>query len=139
MVYVYCWFSQIIIFLFVDSVHCSSTFFWVDFSLILIVFWCLLLLGEFAFFCSRAFRCSFLLSPVFFSQHSELLVFLLGLLSLCLISLDMLWLPFPLDSKKINFLLYSLTKLSLSRVLFSFHEDVGFLLFMLLLQISPFL
>ena len=45
---------------------------------------------------------------------------------------------FSLNSKKslISFFISSLTKESLSRVLFSFHVNVGFLLFMLLLKIS---
>ena len=45
---------------------------------------------------------------------------------------------FSLYSKKslISFFISSLTKVSLSRVLFSFHVNVGFLLFMLLLKIS---
>jgi hypothetical protein len=45
---------------------------------------------------------------------------------------------FSLNSKKslISFFLSSLTKVSLSRVFFSFHVNVGFLLFMLLLKIS---
>jgi hypothetical protein len=45
---------------------------------------------------------------------------------------------FSLNSKKslISFYISSLTKISLSRVLFSFHVHVGFLLFMLLLKIS---
>ena len=45
---------------------------------------------------------------------------------------------FSLNSKKslISFLISSLTKESLSRVLFSFHVNVGFLLFMLLLKIG---
>jgi hypothetical protein len=45
---------------------------------------------------------------------------------------------FSLNSKKslISFFISSLSKQSLSRVLFSFHVNVGFLLFMLLLKIS---
>ena len=45
---------------------------------------------------------------------------------------------FPLNSKKslISSFISSLTKVSWSRVLFSFHVNVGFLLFMLLLKIS---
>ena len=45
---------------------------------------------------------------------------------------------FSLNSKKslISFFIPSLTKVSLSRVLLSFHVNVGFLLFMLLLKIS---
>jgi hypothetical protein len=45
---------------------------------------------------------------------------------------------FSLNSKKslISLFISSLTKLSFSRVLFSFHMNVGFLLFMLLLKIS---
>jgi hypothetical protein len=45
---------------------------------------------------------------------------------------------FSLNSKKslISFFISSLTKESLSRVLFSYHTNVGFLLFMLLLKIS---
>ena len=45
---------------------------------------------------------------------------------------------FSLKSKKslISFFIPSLTKVSLSRVLLSFHVNVGFLLFMLLLKIS---
>ncbi|CRH50089.1 Uncharacterised protein [Chlamydia trachomatis] len=45
---------------------------------------------------------------------------------------------FSLNSKKslISFFIPSLTKVSLRRVLFSFHVNVGFLLFILLLKIS---
>ena len=45
---------------------------------------------------------------------------------------------FSLNSKKslISFFIPSLTKVSLRRVLFSFHVNVGFPLFMLLLKIS---
>jgi hypothetical protein len=45
---------------------------------------------------------------------------------------------FSLNSRKslVSFFISSLTKLSLSRVLFSFHVNVGFLLFILLLKIS---
>ena len=45
---------------------------------------------------------------------------------------------FSLNSKKslISFLISSLTKESLSRVLFSFHVNAGFLLFMELLKIG---
>jgi hypothetical protein len=45
---------------------------------------------------------------------------------------------FSLNSKKslISFFIPSLTKISLRRVLFSFHVNVGFPLFMLLLKIS---
>jgi hypothetical protein len=45
---------------------------------------------------------------------------------------------FSLNSKKslISFFIPSLTKVSVRRVLFSFHVNVGFLLFMLLLKIS---
>jgi hypothetical protein len=45
---------------------------------------------------------------------------------------------FSLNYKKslISFFISSLAKESLSRVLFSFHINVGFLLFMLLLKIS---
>jgi hypothetical protein len=45
---------------------------------------------------------------------------------------------FSLNSKNslVSFFIFSLSKVSLCRVLFSFHADVGFLLFMLLLKIS---
>ena len=45
---------------------------------------------------------------------------------------------FSLNSKKslISFFIFSLTKVSLRRVLFIFHVNVGFPLFMLLLKIS---
>jgi hypothetical protein len=45
---------------------------------------------------------------------------------------------FSLNSKtsSISFFISSLTKVSLSSVLFSFHVNVGFLLFMLLLKTS---
>jgi hypothetical protein len=43
---------------------------------------------------------------------------------------------FSLNSKVCNFFISSLTKLSLTRVLFSFYVYVSFLLFMLLLKIS---
>jgi hypothetical protein len=45
---------------------------------------------------------------------------------------------FSLNSKKslVAFFIFSLNKLSLIRVFFSFHVTVGFLLFMMLLKIS---
>ena len=65
-------------------------------ALISIISCHLLLLGLFASFCSRAFRCAVKL--VVYALSSFLLeplrVFLLGLLSLCPISLGMLWLHF---------------------------------------------
>ena len=64
----------------------------------LIIYCCLLLLDEFVSFCSRAFRYAVkvqsMVCSAFFWRLSELWVFLLGLLSLCPISLGMLWLHF---------------------------------------------
>jgi hypothetical protein len=62
---------------------------WLISALSLIISCNLLLLGDFASFFSRDFRssCYCVLFLLFFFQHSELWVFLLGLLSLCPISL----------------------------------------------------
>ena len=73
-------------------------FTWLISALSLIISCRLLLLGEFASFCSRAFRCvvKLLMCALssFLWRHSELCVFLLEMLSLCPISLGMLWLHF---------------------------------------------
>jgi hypothetical protein len=44
---------------------------------------------------------------------------------------------FLLDSKVCNLFISSMTKLSLNRVLFSFHVYVGFLMFLLVIEDQP--
>ena len=102
----------------------------------------LLLLSEFVFFFSRAFRCvvtllvcalsSFLLEALramsFHLRNAFIVSHRFGYVVA----------SFSLNSKKslISFFIPSSTKVSLRRVLFSFHVNVGFPLFMLLLKIS---
>jgi hypothetical protein len=98
-----------------------------------------LLLGVFASFCSRAFRCDDklvgVLSPVSFWRNSEL-SFPLSTAFIVSHKFGYVVPSFSLNSKKslISFFISSLTKLSMSRVLFSLHVYVGFLLFLLLLK-----
>jgi hypothetical protein len=112
-------------------------------TLSLIISRCLLLLGEFASFCSRAFRCAvkllvYALSRLFL-EALRAMNFPLRNAFIVSHKFGYVVSSFSLTSKKslISFFISSLTKVSLSRVLFSFHVYVGFLLFMLLLKISP--
>ena len=122
---------------------------WLISALNLIISCCLLLLGEFASFCSRAFRCdvkpllyalssfflevlraiSFLLRTAFKVSHKFGYVHLHKFYLCCVFIFIKLY-------KVFNFFISSLAKLSLITVLFSFHVYVGFLLFMLFLKIS---
>jgi hypothetical protein len=102
----------------------------------------LLLLGEFASFCSRAFRHAvkllvYALSS-FFLVALRAMSFPLKTVFIVSHKFEYVVSSFSLNSKKslISFDISSLTKLSLSRVLFSFHMYVEFVLFMLLLKIS---
>ena len=98
----------------------------------------LLLLGEFAYFCSRAFRCAVKLLVYslssFFLEALRAMSFLLRTAFMVSHKFGYVLASFLLNSK--TSLISFLTKLSLSRVLFSFHLNVGFLLFILLLKIS---
>jgi hypothetical protein len=132
--------SQILVWLILCIVLFVST--WLISAMILIISCNLLLLGEFAYFSFRAYRCAV-----------NLLVYAIS--SLVLAALRDMSFPLrtsfivshkfgyvmpslSLNSKKslISLFISSLNKLSLNRVLFSFHVNVGFLLFMLLLKIS---
>jgi hypothetical protein len=102
----------------------------------------LLLLGDFVSSCSRAFRCA--LKPLVNALSSFFLVVLRAmsfpLRNAFIVSHKFGYVvaSFSLNSKNslISFFISSLIKLSLSRVLFCFHVNVGFLLFILLLKIS---
>ena len=102
----------------------------------------LLLLGEFAFFCSKTFRCAVnLLVDVLYSFFFETLRAMCFSLRTAFIvshTFGYVMASFSLNSNKslISFFISSLIKLSLSRVLFSLNMYVSFLLFMLLLNIS---
>ena len=93
-------------------------------------------------FCSRAFRCVVKLQMCalssFFLEALRAMSFLLR--NAFIVSHELVYVvaSFSLNSKKslISFFIPSLTKVSLRRVLFSFHVNVGFVLFMLLLKIS---
>jgi hypothetical protein len=71
---------------------------WLISALSLVISCSLLLLDEFASFCSRAFKCPVKLLVYelssFFLEALRAMIFLLGLLSLYPISLGMLWLHF---------------------------------------------
>jgi hypothetical protein len=115
---------------------------WLISALSLIIFCRLLLLGGFASFSSRAFRCAVKL--LVYALSSFLLVSLRAmsfpLRNAFIVSLNFGYVvaSFLLNSKYslISFFISSLTKVSLRKVLFSFHVNVGFLLFMLLLKMS---
>ena len=99
-------------------------------------------MGEFASFCSRAFRCvvKLLMCALssFFLERLRAMSFPLRNGFIFSHKCGYVLASFSLNSKKslISFSIPSLTKISLIRVLFSFHVKVGFLLFMLLLKIS---
>jgi hypothetical protein len=131
---------QLLVFFILCIVLFVST--WLISALSLIISYGLLPLRVFAFLCSRAFRC-----------HVKLLEYALS--NLFMDVLRAMGFPpgatftvshkfgyvvpsFSLNYKKslISFLNSSLTTLSLSRSLFSFHVYVGFLRFFLLLKIS---
>jgi hypothetical protein len=110
-------------------------------ALSLIISCLLLLLDEFSSFCSRAFRCAvkllvYALSSLFLAALRAM-SFPLRTVFIVSHKFGYVVASFSLNSKKslIYFFISSLTKLSLSRVLFSFHVNVGFLLFILLLKI----
>jgi len=87
---------------------------------------CLLLLGVFAFFCSRAFRCAFKLLiyalSCFFLQALRAMSFPLSTAFIVSHTFGYVLPSFSLNSKKslISFFISSLTRLSLSRALFNF-------------------
>ena len=102
----------------------------------------LLLLGEFDSFCSKSFRCvvKLLMCALsnFFLEALRAMSFPLRNAFIESHKLGYIVASFSLNSQKylISFFIPSLTKVSLRRVLFSFHVNVGFLLFILLLKIS---
>jgi hypothetical protein len=102
----------------------------------------LLLLGEFVSFYSRAFRYVVKLlvyaCSSFFLAALRAMSFPFRTAFIVSHKFGYVVASFSLNSKEsiISFFIFSLTKLSLSRVLFSFHMYVGFLLSMLLLKIS---
>jgi hypothetical protein len=115
---------------------------WLISTLSLIISCCLLLLGEFPSFCSRAFRCAVKLLVytlyTFFLESLRVMNFPLRNAFIVSHKFGYVVTSFSLNSKKslISVVISSLTKLSLSRVLFSCHMYVDFLLFILLLKIS---
>jgi hypothetical protein len=109
----------------------------------LIISCCLLLLGEFASFCSRAFRCVVkllvcALSSFFLEALRAMRAFPLRNVFFVSHELEYVGASFSLNSKKslIYFFIPSLNKVSLKRLLLSFYVNVGFLIFILLLKIS---
>ena len=108
----------------------------------LIISCCLLLLGECASFCSRAFRCVvkllvYALSSFVLEELRDL-SFPLRKASFVSHKFGYVVASFSLNSKQslISFFIPSLSKVSLRRVLFSFHVNVEFLLYILLLKVS---
>jgi hypothetical protein len=119
----------------IDFLNSSSCFHLVDFALNLIISCHLHLLGEFPSFFFRAFRCVVKL-PVcalssFISEELRAMSFPLRNAFILSHNMGYVVASFSLNSKKslISFFMPSLTKVSLRRVLFSFHVNVGFLLF----------
>ena len=115
---------------------------WLIPALSLIISCWLLLLGEFASFCSRAFRC--VVKPLvyalssFFLETLRVISFPLRTAFIASYNFRSVVASFSLNSENslISFFISSLTKLSLSRLLFTFHIYVAFLFFMLLLKTS---
>ena len=130
--------NQLLVWLILCVVLFVST--WLISALSLIISCSPLLFGEFASFCSVAFRCVVkLLLHVLSSFFFETLRAMSFLLRTAFIVSHMFgYVVTSLNSKKslVSFFISSLTKVSLSWVFFSFHMNVGFLLFMLLLKIS---
>jgi hypothetical protein len=125
----------------VDSFYSSFCFHLVDFIPKLDFFCPLLLLGEFASFCCRAFRCAVKLLVFAFSSFflDAFRAMNFSYRSAFIVSHQFGYVvaSFSLKSKmSIIPCISSLITLSLSSVLFSFHVYVGFLLFMLLLKTS---
>ena len=115
---------------------------WLISALSLIISCRLLLLGVFASFSSRASRCAvrllvYALSS-FFLEALRAMSFPLRSAFIVSHKFGYVVALFSLNSKKslISSFISSLAKLSLSRMLFSFPANVGFLLFMLLFKIS---
>jgi hypothetical protein len=130
--------NQLLVLLILYIVLFVST--WLISALCLIISCCLL--GVFASFCSRASRCVVKLLVCalssFFLAALRAMSFPLSNVFIVSHKFGYVVPSFSLNSKKslISFFISSLTKLSLSRALFSFHVCVGFLLFLLLLNIS---
>jgi hypothetical protein len=115
---------------------------WLISALSLIIVCYLPTLGDSPSFCSRAFRCTvkFLVYALssFFLESLRAMSFPLRIAYIVSHKFGSVVASFSLNSKKplISFFISPLTKILLSRVLFNFHVNVGFLLFMLLLKIS---
>jgi hypothetical protein len=108
----------------------------------LIISWSLLLLGEFASSCFRAFSSTVKLMVYthfcFFLEALRAMSFPLRTASFVYHKFGYVVASLSLNSEKslISFFLYSLTKLSWNRVFFTFHMYVDCLLFMLLWKTS---
>ena len=109
---------------------------WLISALSLIISCCHLFLFEFASFCSRAFRFAVKLLVCalssFFLEALRTLNFPLKTAFIVSHKFGYAVASFSLNSKKslFSFFLSSLTQISLSRVMFNFQFNVGFLLFM---------
>jgi len=131
--------NQLLIWLILCIILFVST--WLISALSLIISCRLLLWSEFVSTCSRAFMCTvkLLLCALssFFLEALSTMHFPLRTDFIVTHKFGYVVASFSLNSKKylISFFISSLTKVSLSRVLFSFHVKFGFLLFMLLLKI----
>ena len=107
----------------------------------LIISWHLLLLGEIVSFSSRASRCAvrllvYALSS-FFLEALRAMSFPLRNAFIVSHKFGYVVASFSLNSQSlISFIISSLTKVSFSRVVFSFHVNVGFVLFILLFKIT---
>jgi hypothetical protein len=126
---------------FLNSLYSSFRFYLVDFSP---AFGFLLStpLGSICFFFSRAFICIVKLLvyalSCFFLEALRAMSFHLSIAFIVSHKFGYVVASFSLNSKKssLSFFISSLTNLSLSRALFSFHVYVDFLLFLLLLKTS---
>jgi len=128
--------NHLLVLLILSMVFFVST--WLISAVSLIISCLLLLLGVFASFCYRAFRCAvklltYALSCFFLQAHSAM-SFPLSIAFIVSQKFGYVVPSFSLNSKKflISFYISSLATLSLSRALFNFHVYVGILPLLLL-------
>jgi hypothetical protein len=106
----------------------------------LTIFFCLFLLGELVSFCSRPINCGKLLVLDLYSFYTRSLSFISIPHSTAVIfpiSVSMMFNIFMNFQEFFNYFISSLTKLPLSRKLFSFQVCVGILLFISVIEEQP--
>ena len=130
--------NQLLVWLILCIVLFVST--WLISAPSLIISCCLLLLGEFSSFCSRAFRCvvKLLMCALssYFLEALRAMIFPLRIAFIVSHKFGYVVASFSLTSKKSLISLF-LSWLSYRWVLFSFHMNVGFLLFYVVIEDQP--